>query len=88
VTAIWAGAAVAALAFNERYSRVYLGMHWTTDVLSGWFYGILLLALFILATRVIMGPARAPEEIAASDPEAAYPAASNGAQSDAARVSQ
>ena len=60
VTAIWAGAAVAALAFNEGYSRVYLGMHWTTDVLSGWFYGILLLALFILATRVIMGPARAP----------------------------
>jgi membrane-associated phospholipid phosphatase len=88
VTAIWAGAAVAALAFNEGYSRFYLGMHWTTDVLSGWFYGILLLGLFILATRIIMGPARAPEEIAASDPEAAYPAASNGAQSDAARVSQ
>ena len=70
-TAIWAGAAVAALAFNEGYSRVYLGMHWTTDVLSGWFYGILLLALFILATRVIMGPARTPDELAAGDPEAA-----------------
>ena len=78
VTAIWAGAAVAALAFNEGYSRVYLGMHWTTDVLSGWFYGTLLLALFILATRVIMGPARTPEEIAAGDPATAYPAASNG----------
>jgi undecaprenyl-diphosphatase len=78
VTAIWAGAAVAAVAFNEGYSRLYLGMHWTTDVLSGWFYGILLLALFILATRVIMGPARTPEEIAAGDPEAAYPAASAG----------
>ena len=88
VTAIWAGAAVAALAFDEGYSRFYLGMHWTTDVLSGWFYGTLLLGLFILATRIIMGPARAPEEVAASDPEAAYPAASNGAQSDAARVSQ
>ncbi len=59
-TAIWAGAGVAAVAFNEGYSRLYLGMHWTTDVLSGWFYGILLLALFILATRVIMGPARDP----------------------------
>ena len=76
VTAIWAGAAVAAVAFNEGYSRLYLGMHWTTDVLSGWFYGILLLGLFILATRVIMGPARAPDEVAAGDPEAAYPAES------------
>lgn len=60
VTAVWAGAAVAALAFTEGYSRDYLGMHWTTDVLSGWFYGILLLALFILASRVVLGPARPP----------------------------
>ena len=70
-TAIWAGAAVTALAFNEGYSRWYLGLHWTTDVLSGWFYGILLLALFILATRVIMGPARTPDELRAGDPEVA-----------------
>jgi membrane-associated phospholipid phosphatase len=76
VTAIWAGAAVAAVAFNEGYSRLYLGMHWTTDVLSGWFYGILLLGLFILGTRVIMGPARTPDELAAGDPEAAFPAES------------
>jgi membrane-associated phospholipid phosphatase len=77
VTAIWAGAAVAALAFDEGYSRFYLGMHWTTDVLSGWFYGFLLLALFVLATRVIMGPARTPDEVAAGDPEAAFPAESS-----------
>jgi undecaprenyl-diphosphatase len=76
VTAIWAGAAVAALAFDEGYSRFYLGMHWTTDVLSGWFYGFLLLALFVLATRLVMGPARTPEEVAAGDPEAAFPAES------------
>jgi membrane-associated phospholipid phosphatase len=95
-TAIWAGAGVAAVAFNEGYSRLYLGMHWTTDVLSGWFYGILLLALFVLATRLIMGPARTPGEIAASDPEAVYPAvsngssagATNGAKPDATRVNQ
>jgi membrane-associated phospholipid phosphatase len=87
-TAIWAGAGVAAVAFNEGYSRLYLGMHWTTDVLSGWFYGILLLALFVLATRVIMGPARTPEEVAAGDPAAAYPAASDGAKPGASRVNQ
>jgi membrane-associated phospholipid phosphatase len=64
-TAIWAGAAVAAIAFNEGYSRAYLGMHWTTDVLSGWLYGILLLALFILASRMVMGPAHAPDSVTA-----------------------
>ena len=66
-TAVWAGAAVAALAFNEGYSRIYLGMHWTTDVLSGWVYGILLLAVFVLATRVVMGPARVPDGPAAQE---------------------
>lgn len=86
VTAIWAGAAVAALAFNEGYSRDYLGMHWTTDVLSGWFYGILLLALFILATRVIMGPARTPGDLVAGEPEAAIPGEPDVTQR-AARVS-
>lgn len=83
VTAIWAGAAVAALAFDEGYSRLYLGMHWATDVLSGWFYGIALLALFVLATRLVMGPARTPAEPAAGEPGAAPAAAQS-----AARVSQ
>ena len=83
VTAIWAGAAVAALAFDEGYSRLYLGMHWATDVLSGWFYGILLLALFVLATRLVMGPARTPGELAAGEPGAA-PASAH----PAARVNQ
>jgi undecaprenyl-diphosphatase len=84
-TAIWAGAAVAAVAFNEGYSRDYLGMHWTTDVLSGWVYGILLLAVFILATRLVMGPARASAravaEAAAGRPGGAVAARSAGAAS-------
>jgi undecaprenyl-diphosphatase len=88
VTGIWAGAAVAALAFNEGYSRLYLGMHWTTDVLSGWLYGIALLALFVLATRVVMGPARTPGEAVAGSPEAAYPAAVSRARPAQARVNQ
>jgi membrane-associated phospholipid phosphatase len=55
--AIWSGAAVAAIAFNEGYSRVYLGMHWATDALSGWIYGLLLLLAFVTAVRLVAGPA-------------------------------
>ena len=54
-TAIWAGAAVAALGFNEAYSRVYLALHWFTDALSGLLYGGLLLAVFIIAIRFAAG---------------------------------
>jgi membrane-associated phospholipid phosphatase len=66
--AIWAGAVVACLAFNEGYSRIYLGMHWTTDVLSGWFYGLLLLVVFIAAVRYVAGPARVPSAMATGAP--------------------
>ena len=58
--AIWSAAAVAALAFNEGYSRVYLTLHWLTDVLTGWVFGCLLLAVWIAAVRLLAGPARAP----------------------------
>lgn len=54
-TAVWAGAAVAALGFNEAYSRVYLSLHWLTDALSGLFYGTLLLAAFIAAIHLVAG---------------------------------
>lgn len=50
-TAIWAAAAVAALAFNEFYSRLYLTLHWFTDGLSGLLYGALLLTAFVVAIR-------------------------------------
>ena len=56
-TAIWAGTAVAVLAFNEAYSRWYLGLHWTTDVLSGVLYGSLLLLVVIVSVRLVLGPA-------------------------------
>ncbi len=56
-TAIWAGAAVAALGFNEAFSRVYLSLHWFTDALSGLLYGVLLLLAFVIAIRMVVGRA-------------------------------
>ncbi len=77
-TAIWSAAAVAALAFNEGYSRLYLGMHWATDVLSGWIYGLLLLAAFITAIRLVAGPARSPAGVPAPSAVALRPTVPTG----------
>jgi membrane-associated phospholipid phosphatase len=54
-TAIAAGAVVAALGFNEAFSRVYLSLHWFTDSISGLLYGCLLLAVFVFAVHVVAG---------------------------------
>jgi len=56
--AIWSAGVVAALGFSEGYSRLYLTLHWFTDILSGLIYGCLILAVFIITTRVVVGPAR------------------------------
>ena len=58
--AIWTAAVVAALGFSEGLSRAYLAAHWFTDILSGLLYGCLLLGLFIVAVRYLVGPARPP----------------------------
>ncbi len=52
----WAIGAVAALSFNEAYSREYLSKHWFTDIVSGLLYGAVLLAPFIAAVRLVAGP--------------------------------
>jgi hypothetical protein len=56
---IWAVGSVTALAFHQAYCREYLSKHWCTDILSGLFYGGVLLAPFIAAIRLIAGPASA-----------------------------
>ena len=58
-----AAGVVAALGYNEAYSRVYLSLHWLTDALSGLVYGGLLLAVSVAAVRVVAGPAPAAQDL-------------------------
>jgi membrane-associated phospholipid phosphatase len=51
-------------AFTEGYSRWYLNKHWITDVLGGWFYGALLLAVAVFAGRALLGRRERPEPAA------------------------
>src|SRR6266511_1987701 len=54
-----AGAAwtvVAGAAFMEGYSRLYLGRHWIADVIGGWVFGALLLAVLLAAATLLPLP--------------------------------
>ena len=66
--AIWSAGVVAALAFNEAYSRAYLTLHWFTDIISGLIYGFLTLLVFIATIRLVAGPARRIEAEPAAHP--------------------
>jgi membrane-associated phospholipid phosphatase len=63
-TPLWAAA------FAEGYSRWYLNKHWVTDVLGGWFYGGLLLAVVVFAGRALMSPIPADNNAVSMTPEA------------------
>jgi hypothetical protein len=77
-TAVAAAAVVAALGFNEAFSRVYLSLHWFTDACSGLFYGCLLLTVFIVAVHLVAGRpgvSRAGETGLGREPSAEVPLA-------------
>jgi hypothetical protein len=58
---VWSVGTVAALSFIETYCRAYLSRHWFTDIVSGTFYGGVLLLPFVAAVRLIAGPAKKME---------------------------
>jgi membrane-associated phospholipid phosphatase len=47
---------IAMLAFIEGYSRTYLNKHWVTDVVGGWVFGGMLLAVTVFAGRALLAP--------------------------------
>jgi len=75
--AIWTAAAIAALGFNEAYSRVYLSLHWFTDALSGLLYGTLLLVIFVMGVHLVAGRP-SPRGAAAASQRAAGVVAATG----------
>ena len=50
----WAWVAAIALSFLIGLSRLYLGVHFLTDVLSGWLIGALLLWVFLKAEKPVL----------------------------------
>jgi membrane-associated phospholipid phosphatase len=54
-TRIVAWTVLYAAAFAEGYTRWYLNKHWLTDVVGGWVYGGLLLAVAVFAGRALTG---------------------------------
>ncbi len=51
-----AGSSAAVIALLVGFSRIYLGVHWTTDVLGGWALGAMWLTGLVVTTRALNPP--------------------------------
>jgi undecaprenyl-diphosphatase len=63
-TNVWIWAVAGMLSFLIGFSRLYLGVHWTTDVVGGWTLGLMWVALGVVVTDLaweIGVPKRADE---------------------------
>ena len=60
--AVAAWTVLAAAAYTEAYSRLYLGKHWISDIIGGLVLGVVLLAVFIAATKMLDRPGRHDQE--------------------------
>jgi membrane protein DedA with SNARE-associated domain/membrane-associated phospholipid phosphatase len=63
-TNVWVWAVAGMSSFLIGFSRLYLGVHWTTDVVGGWTLGLMWVAVGVVATDLaweIRAPRRANE---------------------------
>jgi membrane protein DedA with SNARE-associated domain/membrane-associated phospholipid phosphatase len=65
-TNVWLWAVAGMMAFLIGFSRLYLGVHWTTDVIGGWTLGLMWVALGVVVTDLAweIGVPRRADEIA------------------------
>ena len=59
----WAAAAAILLAILIGMSRVMLGVHWPSDVIGGWVFGLLWVLLTVRAAERLLIPASSPEQV-------------------------